>query len=219
MRRAAGRNFVVAVALATGLAACGGGTRQDVNQPSGSFTVQVPTASFPTHQQLAERARLVIAVRNTSGRTLPNVAVTICNTTCTYPAPVGEGTSVRPFAYYLKMPGLVSHSRPVWIVDKPPGACGYSCQNGGRGTDFTADANTWAAGQLKPGATATFSWDVTAVVSGKYTVAWQVAAGIYGKAKAVLADGTIPHGAFTVNIAHAPAKSFVNDQGGIVKSQ
>jgi hypothetical protein len=219
MRSQAGRNFLIAVAVATGLGACGGGSRQDVHEPSGSFTVQVPTATFPTHQQLAERTRLVIDVRNTSARTLPNVAVTICNTTCTYPAPLGQGTSVQPFAYYLPMPGLVSHSRPVWIVDRPPGACNYSCQNGGRGTDFTVDANTWAAGQLKPGATARFAWDVTAVVPGRYTVAWQVSAGIYGKAKAVLADGTIPRGAFTVNIAHAPAQSFVNDQGAIVKSK
>src|SRR5581483_5731181 len=40
-------------ALALGLAACGGGERQDATEASGEFTVEVPKASFPSDQQLA----------------------------------------------------------------------------------------------------------------------------------------------------------------------
>jgi hypothetical protein len=79
------------------------------------------------------------------------------------------------------------------------------------------DANTWAANApLRPGATARFTWDVTAVVAGKFTVAWKVAAGINGKAKAVLSNGSMPEGAFNVTIARPPAQSHVNDNGQIV---
>ena len=44
---------------------------------------------------------LVIAVRNTGNRALPNVAVTICNTTCSYRAPRGQGTTVQAFSYAI----------------------------------------------------------------------------------------------------------------------
>jgi hypothetical protein len=218
--RGAGRLTIILGTIATGLtlAACGGGTRQDAKEPRRSFPVSISAATFPTKQRLAEHTRLTISVKNTGQRVIPDVAVTICNVTCAYPAPAGQGTSVDAFADYLNMGGVASHSRPVWVVDRPPGPCGYSCQNGGAGAYFTSDANTWAAGKLKPGATATFTWGVTAVATGTHTVAWEVSAGLYGKARAVLADGSLPHGAFRVTIAHAPAQTYVNSGGQIVTS-
>jgi hypothetical protein len=198
------------------LAACGSGGRQDANEPSANFHVAIPTATFPRFQRLAQHTRLTIRVTNTSSKPLPNVSVTICNVTCRYPAPKGEGTSVDAFATYLNMPNLASHSRPVWIVDRPPGPCGYSCQNGGAGSYFTAASNTWAAGELSPGHTATFTWGVTAVNAGVYTVAWEVSAGLYGKARAIGPTGVQPHGAFTVRIAQAPAHSLVTSSGHVI---
>ena len=184
---------------------------------AGKFPVSISVARFPTHQRLAQHARLTIAVTNSGKRVMPDVSVTICNVTCRFPAPPGEGTSVDAFAAYLNQPGLASHSRPVWVVDRPPGPCGYSCKSGGAGAYYTSDANTWAAGKLKPGATATFSWGVTAVAAGTHTVAWEVSAGLYGKAKAVLSNGGgLPHGAFKVTVSHAPGQSFVNSSGQIV---
>jgi hypothetical protein len=208
---------VAGLAAAVALGGCGGGGRQDVNEPSGKFPVQVTAASFPSSQQLAEHTHLVISVRNSGAKTIPNLAITICNTTCRYPAPVGQGTSVAPFAQYLNQSGLATHSRPVWIVEQPPGACGYSCFNGGAGADASAAANTWQGGPLRPGASRTFNWAVTAVAPGKFVVAWEIAAGTYGNAKAVLADGSIPSGKFAVTIAHAPAQSYVNDAGQVVQ--
>lgn len=210
---------MAALATSLAIAACGGGSRQDTKEPAGNFPVQVTAASFPTAQRLAQHSHLVISVRNVGSRTIPDVAVSICNTTCAYPAPVGEGTSVAAFAQYLNMPGLARHSRPVWIIDQPPGVCGYSCQNGGEGSDVSADANTWQGGPLKPGATATFDWAVTAVAPGHHVVAYEIAAGLYGKAKAVLPDGLTPAGTFAVTIAHAPGQSYVNDAGKVVQGQ
>lgn len=211
--------MVAGVAAALALAGCGSGARQDANEPTGNFPVQVTAARFPTAQRLAEHTHLVISVRNVGHTTIPNLAVTICNTTCGYPAPVGEGTSVAAFAQYLNQPGVASHSRPVWVVDHPPGVCGYSCANGGAGGDVSADANTWQGGALKPGSTATFNWAVTAVAPGKFVVAWEIAAGIYGKARAILANGSPPKGTFAVEIARAPAQSYVNDNGQVVQGQ
>lgn len=221
MRRAAGSTIVAALAAAA-LGGCGG-ARQDVNEPNASFPVQVRTASFPASQRLAEHTHMVISVRNAGTKPIPDLTVTICNVTCRYPAPVGEGTSVAAFSQYLNMPGVAYNSRPVWIVDKPPGVCSYSCQQGGEGADATADSNSWQrGGPLPPGATATFDWGVTAVAAGKFVVAWELAAGQYGKAKAVLASGSsacgkTPCGTLPVTINHAPAQSYVNNAGQIVQ--
>lgn len=220
MRTGSGRSSIIVGGLtALAVAGCGSGARQDVNEPTGNFPVSIATAKFPASQRLAQHSRLVIAVRNAGTKTIPDVAVTICNVTCHYPAAVGEGTSVAAFQQYLNQPGLASHSRPVWIVDQPPGVCAYSCQNGGPGGDVSADANTWQGGPLRPGETRTFTWAVTAVAAGTHVVAWEVAAGLYGKSKAVLPDGSAPQGAFRVDIAQAPAQSFVNDNGQVVTTK
>ncbi len=198
------------------LSACGSGARQDVNEPTGKFTVSIPAARFPAAQRLSQHTHLIIAVRNDGLQTIPNVAVTICNVTCTYPAPAGEGTSAQAFAQDLNMAGLANPSRPVWIVDRPPGPCNYSCQSGAPGGAVTAYSNTWALGALKPGATAKFDWAVTAVAPGKHVVAWEIAAGLNGKAKAVLADGSKPRGTFVVNVNSAPAQTYVNANGQVL---
>jgi hypothetical protein len=199
------------------LAACGSGSRQDANAPSGKFPVQVTTAKWASFQRLAQHTHLVISVRNVGTKTIPNVAISICNTTCSYPAPAGQGTSVAAFAQYLHTPQLASHSRPVWIIDRPPGPCGYSCQNGGQGAYVSADANTWQGGALKPGATAVFNWGLTSVAPGHFVVAYQVAGDLVGKAKAVLPNGLSPQGTFAVTIVRRPAQSFVNSAGKVVQ--
>jgi hypothetical protein len=199
------------------VAACGSGSNQAAHETPGRFQVSVDLATFPPVQKLARYTRLVILVRNTSHRVIPNLAVTICNITCAYPAPRGAGTSATAFAQNISQPYVANPSRPIWIVDRPPGPCLYSCQNGGPGAYVTAYANTWALGhRLPPGATARFVWGVTPVTSGRHIVAWQVAAGLNGKAKAVLADGTQPHGTFAVLVSQRPQQSYVNNRGQIV---
>lgn len=212
------RCYTVAAAIVVALAvgACGGGARQDANEPGGNFTVSVPVATFPALQRLAQHTHLVLSVHNAGSKTIPNVAVTICNITCAYPAPPGAGTEAQAFAQVSSQPYLANPSRPIWIVDRPPGPCRFSCLAGGPGGAVTAYSNTWALGALQPGATATFDWGVTAVAPGKHVVAWEVAAGLNGKAKAVLADGSVPSGTFTVFVRAAPQQTHVNDAGQVV---
>lgn len=208
-----------AIVVAVTLAGCGG-ARQDANEPTGNFPVQVATASFPASQRLAEHTHFVISVRNLGSKAIPDLAVTICNVTCAYPAPPGEGTSAQAFSEDLGQPILANPSRPVWIVDRPPGQCAFSCLSGGPGADVTAYSNTWALGSLAPGGTAKFDWAVTAVRPGKHVIAWEIGAGLNGKAKAVLSagNGGPPHGAFTVTIFNKPAQTYVTNSGKIVQT-
>jgi hypothetical protein len=211
--------MIAGVGISLALFGCGGGQNQAASEPSGHFTVTVSTASFPSSQRLSQHTHLVIAVHNAGNKAIPEVAVTICNVTCAYPAPKGEGSSSAAFGANIDQTYLANPSRPVWVVDRAPGVCGFSCQNGGQGAGVTAYANTWALGRLGPGKTARFDWAVTAVQAGKHVVAWQVAAGLNGKAKAVLSNGSAPHGTFAVNVATAPAQSYVNNSGQIVTKQ
>jgi hypothetical protein len=207
------------------VAGCGGGTHQDGSEPSGKFPVDVTTAAFPASQRLSERTHLVLTVRNVGHRTIPDLAATICNVTCAYPAPAGEGTSAAAFSQNLQMPALAHPSRPVWVLDSPPGRCNYGCGvnsaggDGGPGGAVTAYANTWALGPLAPNDSATFDWGVTAVAPGRHMVAWEIAAGLNGKATAVLADGSAPRGTFVVTIHSAPPQTYVNGNGQIITTR
>jgi hypothetical protein len=217
--------------VATGLAvaltvtACGSGARQDANEPNRTYQVQV-TSAFPTTQRLAEASHFVITVRNMDPtHTIPDVAVTICNVSCSYSQSAlnkGEGTSVQAFADKIDYPAgaLASDSRPVWIVDQAPNphGCQFSCQQGGPGGAVTAYANTWALGGLRPNQSVTFDWKVTAIAPGTHIVAWQVAAGLNGKAKARTSAGVLPQGTFKVKIASAPQQAYVNNAGQVVTS-
>ncbi len=213
---------ICGVLAALSLAACGSGARQDASEPTGNYTVNVTAASFPSTQRLSEHAHLVLAVRNTGNKTIPNLAATICNVTCAYPAPKGEGTSVAAFAHSLQMQGLADPSRPTWVIDQTPGRCNSGCDAnsvagaGSPGGAVTAYSNTWAVGPVAPGATAKFDWAVTAVDPGRWVVAWEIAAGLNGKAKAVLGNGSRPQGSFPVTIDNAPAQTYVNNNGQIV---
>jgi hypothetical protein len=181
------RLSVVASLAAVALAGCGGGERQDANEPSGTFRVAVVRASFPTKQHLAQPERFVIAVRNTGRETVPNVAVT-----------------VNSFAERSEQAGLADPERAVWIVDSSP--------SGGQ----TAYTSTWALGRLAPGQTRRFVWRVTAVKAGTHTVKWQVAAGLNGKAKATLSGNRAPAGSVTVDVSEKPAQAHVDPEKGKV---
>jgi hypothetical protein len=187
-----------AALLATG---CGGGTRQDAGEASGTFEMKVLHASFPSTQAVARPASMVLQVRNTGSRTVPNVAVT-----------------VDSFNYIEKFPDLAANKRPIWAIEQGPGAIArppvetqeVSIPGGGQ----TAYLNTWALGRLAAGHTATFAWKVVPVKPGTYTVHFAVDAGLAGKAKARLASGGAASGSFTVKIAGAPPTTHVDPNTG-----
>jgi hypothetical protein len=206
------RSFWVTAAGAGALliSACGSGARQDANEPKGNFPVQVSAAKFPASQRLAEHTDLVISVRNSGRKTIPDIAVTLLD--------ARQGTTAQAFGQSVGGTSqvLASNSRPIWIVDRPPGPCQYSCRQGGPGGAVTAYSNTWALGVLKPGQTVTFDWGVTAVKSGAFAIRYEIAAGLNGRAKAVDANGAQPAGIFQIEIHGAPQQAFVNDQGKVV---
>lgn len=164
---------------------------------------------LPARQRLAQRTRLVIEVRNASRRTIPDIAVTITNPRW--------GTAAKAFSTLIPpQPGLASRSRPVWIVDRPPGACVFGCPLGGAGGTVTAYSNTWALGRLAPGRTATFSWSLTAVAAGRYLVAYRIAAGLNPPAKAVLPGGRPAAAALSVVITSRPRSTYVTNNGRVL---
>ena len=180
-----------------------GGERQDAHEPSGTYTVSVLRATFPRLQFLAHSERLVLVVRNDSNKTVPNLAV-----------------SIDSFSSRSQMPGLANANRPVWILDVGPGATPSHPVEGAvvntPGGAQTAYVNTWAVGSVPPRTSRVLRWRVTPVAAGLHRVTYTVAAGLNGKARAQLADGTVPRGSFTVYISPAAAQSHVDPNTGAV---
>jgi hypothetical protein len=185
------------------------------------FPVKVTTASFPASQRLAEPARLVIAVRNAGHRALPDIAVSICNTSCAPSSKARVGTAAQAFGQDVTGgPGLADPTRPVWIVNRAPGSCAFGCNKPGGegGSGVTASSNTWALGRLAPGKTARFTWAVTAAATGRHVVAWQVAGDLTGATKTTLDTGGPARGRFAVTVLRGPGRTRVKPDGSLVTS-
>jgi hypothetical protein len=184
---------------------CGGGERQDEDEPEGEFQVEVVSATFPEQQKLAQRSDLVITVRNTGDEAVPNVAVTV------------DGLNYR-----TTQPGVSDAQRPRFAVNGVPREIGGFPEAKDAtplGCD-TAYVNTWACGRLKPGAEKTFVWSVSAVKAGPYKISWRVAAGLNGKAKAVDAEGGgAPTGSFTGTVSRAAPEVRIADDGRTVVTE
>lgn len=186
-----------AAALAA-LAGCGGGERQDENEPEGDFKVEVVKASFPSDQKLAKRSELVIVVRNADTKQIPNIAVTM------------DGLDFRK-----DDPELADQRRPQFVVNgkfKKFGNIEDAQAITPGGVENPTYVNTWALGPLEPGESKEFKWDVTAVVAGPYELNYKVAAGLDGKAKAVDANGETPTGVFSGTVSdEAPQTKIAAD--------
>lgn len=204
---------ITACAVALPLAACGGTAKQDADEPSGNFTVEVTRASFPKQQTIAQQAMMSIAVRNVGNDKVPIVAVTLSSGGGGSTSGTGaQGQGVDAFSYRSAEPGLQDPRRPIWIVDRGP----RQVMGQGPGGGATAYVGTWALGALKPGQTKTFTWAVTPVRAGSYSVGWSVSAGLDGKAKARLRNGSVPRGGFKVSINGTPAQTRVTESGQVV---
>jgi hypothetical protein len=196
----------VALAVAGTLFLVGcGGERQDENEVSAEFPVEVVDASFPGDQKLAKSSDLVLTLRNAGDETIPNIGATV------------NGFNSRAAG----SADLADPTRPVFAVN------GVRVQIGGfpeskdaapRGCD-TAYVNTWACGPLRPGRERTLRWSVTAVKAGRYKLDWKVNAGLDGKAKAVEAGGDEPPaGSFSGAISDEAPDVRIADDGKTVVS-
>ena len=170
-----------------------GGTRQDADEPSGTFKVEVVSASFPRRQHIAESVVMRVRVRNADNRDLHNVAVTIATKARGPDASVAFGQNVRGA-------DLADAARPIWILDTGP-----------KGGD-TAAVNTWLAGTLKAGESRVLTWKLTAVKAGTYTIGYSVAPGLTGRAQAATGH---TRGAFSVTILDQPVPARVGPNGQV----
>ncbi len=202
--RRALRGWSAATLCLLAVAGCGGGERQDENEPEGNFPVEVVDAKFPESQKLAKSSDLVVTVRNAGEETIPNIAMTV------------DGFDQRKTD-----PDLADPNRPVFALN------GVQVEIAGfpeakdaapRGCD-SAYVNTWACGPLKPNQEKTFRWSVTAVQAGDFNVRWRVAAGLDGKAKAVaMGGGPPPRGSFSGTISDKAPEVRVADDGKTIVS-
>jgi hypothetical protein len=68
---------LLAIACTFALAACGGGERQDEDEPEGEFPVEIVSAEFPPKQRLAQTSELTLAVANVGDEAIPDLAITV----------------------------------------------------------------------------------------------------------------------------------------------
>jgi hypothetical protein len=187
------RVVVLALLFAVG---CGGGARQDANEPSGDFKVEVVNASFPRVQHIAQTVLLRLRVRNADTRALP-VAVTIET------AAPNRAVAASSFGQGSLDTALADSNRPVWVLDRGP-----------RGGD-TAVTNTWLAGPLRPGESRLMTWRLVAARAGTYTVSYRISPGLTGKAR--VAAGSRADGRFRVVIADEPVPARVGPGGSVIR--
>jgi hypothetical protein len=190
------RRALVVAGLAVLAGGCGGGPRQDADEPSGTFKVQIVRASFPQRQHIAEPVVLRLRVRNADRRSLPNVAVTVLTRGRAGTASAAFGQRRPPGS------GLADSLRPVWVLDRGP--------LGGQ----TADSNVWDAGPLFPGEEKTLTWRLVAAKAGSYSIRYRVFPGLTGRAKAARGHTS---GVFRVRIVDRPVAAHVGANGQVVR--
>lgn len=209
----AGTLLSVAV-LSLGLAACGSDAeRQDVDEPEGEFPIEVVSAKFQTEQRLAETSDLTLEIENAGEEAVPDLAVTI-NT--------GDEGASGAFSVRSDQPGLADPNRPVWILESgypklaTPQLASKDLDAAPSGGSAAVQTNTFSFGSLPAGESREIVWRVTPVQDGTYTVRYEVAAGLTGKAKAVTDDGSPVEGEFVVTITDKPPRARVDDAGNVV---
>src|SRR4051794_25441168 len=149
------------VLLAAGVASCGG-TRQDANEPSGDFPVQIVSAAFPSKQALAQNTNLTLAVSNSGDKTIPDLSITIFTTSNASTSDTGATTtgttstgtsstteelptSQGSFSVRSEQEGLAIPFRPVWILEE--GFPRLEGENAPAGAE-AAQTDTYAFGAL-----------------------------------------------------------------------
>ncbi len=201
---------VAAMAVAALLAACGGESSSGANERAGTYDVRVTEAAFPAEQRLGQTSLMQIGVRNTGEKTVPALTVTV-----SIAGEEGKSSSL-PFGIRDPQPGLAQPYRPVWVLAQTYPRLAGSSEPGGAST---ANAKTFSFGPLKPGKTTEAVWKLSAVRVGRYTVLYDIGAGLGAGAKARTAGGVSPGGSFVAEITAALPDVEVTDSGEVLEKQ
>ncbi len=195
-----------ALAVAALLAACCGSS-SDSNEHAGTYAVKVTDASFPSQQVVGQTSLMKIDVKNTGKKTVPALIVTV-----NIEGKEGEASQI-PFSVHDPAPGLANGDRPVWVLAATYPRLAGSSEPGGA---TTSGSKTYSFGALKPGKSVEAVWKLSAVRQGKYTVGYEVSAGLSSEEKAKTASGVAPGGSFVTDISTALPETEVNGAGEIV---
>jgi hypothetical protein len=192
--------------MAALLAACGGGSPS--NEKAGTYKVAVTDSSFPTKQAIGQTSLMKIDVENTGKETVPALTVTM-----NIQGKDGEDARI-PFAIHDSQAGRAAPDRPVWVLAATyPRLHGSSAPGGAE----TSNAKTYSFGPLKPGKSVEAVWKLSAVRAGKYTVGYEIDAGLSGEARAKTSSGARPGGTFVTDISTELPETEVNAAGEIVE--
>ncbi|HKF84101.1 MAG TPA: hypothetical protein VKB23_14195 [Solirubrobacterales bacterium] len=195
--------------MAAVLGACGGGGDSSVSaEPSGTFEVKVTDASFPSLQRLGQTSLLRLGIRNTGDRAVPGLTVSF-----KIKGHEGEDSSL-PFGFSDPQPEIAQPDRPVWVLSATYPRLLDSSDPGGAST---SNPKTFAFGPLKPGETTSAVWKLSAVRAGKYTLLYDISAGLGGEARAETEGGVTPGGSFSTEISERLPETEVTDSGEIVE--
>ena len=199
---------------AAAVAGCGeDAPRQDENEPEGEFPVDVVTAKFPPNQRLSDTVDLQLEIENTGEETVPDLAITIWT---------GDEKADGSFNVRSDQAGLADPNRPVWILENDyPKVLTSGVELADLDREPTAGAetaatDTYAFGAVAPGDSVHAVWRVTPIQGGTYTVHYEVAGGIDGRARAVTADGGPVEGEFVATISTKPPQTRVTESGKVV---
>jgi hypothetical protein len=189
------------------LAACGGSS-SDSNEKPGTYQLKVTGASFPARQFVGQTSLLKIEVENEGKKTVPALTVAV-----QLKGKEGEAAQI-PFSIHQPDPELANGDRPVWVL-----SAGYPRPAGSTdpGGAETASPGTYTFGALKPGKSIAAVWKLSAVQPGKYTVAYDVGAGLTAETKAKTSSGVAPGGSFVTTITTSLPDTEVNGAGEVVE--
>jgi hypothetical protein len=196
------------LAMAALLAACGSSSSSNSNEKAGTYKVTVTDAGFPGKQVVGQTSLMKIDVKNTGEETVPSLTVTV-----NLQGKEGEESQI-PFAIHDPQEGLAGPDRPVWVLAATyPRLEGSSSPGGAE----TANAKTYSFGPLKPGKSVEAVWKLSAVRAGKYTVGYEIGAGLSNEVKAETSSGVKPGGTFVTDISTELPETEVNGAGEIVE--
>lgn len=196
------------MAAAALLAACGGESSSDANEPSGTYRVQVTESTFPTKQRLGQTSLLKLGVRNSGKKAVPALTVTI-----TIAGKAGRSSSL-PFGVRDPQVGLAGADRPVWVLSETYPRLVGSSEPGGA---TTSNRKTFSFGPLKPGKSVAAVWKLSAVKAGHFTLLYRIGAGLDSGVEAETDGGVTPGGSFATEITQELPETEVTDGGEVVE--